>query len=278
MKEEKRTIRVGLLGIGTVGSGVAAVLKENADSIRDRCAEIKLTHIVSRDQAKAQKVIDELGLVGVKWSADYHALVEDDSLDIVVEVAGGIPMPKDFIMKALKHGKTVVTANKDLMAAHGHELMELAEENGVDIFFEASVCGGIPILQAIQKEYRYLPEEALCYVAKKLHVGEAKIYSIATFYENFSLEPKGKYVIKCCDGTACHVRKSIPILEYLRGELGLSEKKTTTDDLMFTVETVSCLGACGLAPVLTVNDVVHPEMNPDKAAALLKELREKEAE
>lgn len=97
-------------------------------------------------------------------------------------------------------------------------------------------------------------------------------------YENFSLEPKGKYVIKCCDGTACHVRKSIPILEYLRGELGLSEKKTTTDDLMFTVETVSCLGACGLAPVLTVNDVVHPEMNPDKAAALFKELREKEAE
>lgn len=112
---------------------------------------------------------------------------------------------------------------------------------------------------------------------KKLGTGEARIYSVATFMRIF-LEPKGKYVIKCCDGTACHVRKSIPILEYLRGELGLSEKKTTTDDLMFTVETVSCLGACGLAPVLTVNDVVHPEMNPDKAAALLKELREKEAE
>ena len=151
MKEEKRTIRVGLLGIGTVGSGVAAVLKENADIIRDRCTEIKLTHIVNRDQAKAQKVIDELGLTGVKWSADYHALIEDDSLDILVEVAGGIPMPKDFIIKALQHGKTVVTANKDLMAAHGHELMEIAEENGVDIFFEASVCGGIPILQAMKE-------------------------------------------------------------------------------------------------------------------------------
>jgi NADH-quinone oxidoreductase subunit E len=81
-------------------------------------------------------------------------------------------------------------------------------------------------------------------------------------------------VIKCCDGTACHVRKSIPILEYLRGELGLDAKKTTSDDLMFTVETVSCLGACGLAPVLTVNDVVHPSMTPQKAEALLKELRE----
>ena len=105
-------------------------------------------------------------------------------------------------------------------------------------------------------------------------MSEARIYSVATFYENFSLEPKGKYVLKVCDGTACHVRKSIPILERLRSELGLSEEKKTTDDLLFTVETVSCLGACGLAPVLTVNDVVHPAMTPDKASELLKELRE----
>jgi NADH-quinone oxidoreductase subunit E len=105
-------------------------------------------------------------------------------------------------------------------------------------------------------------------------LSEARIYSIATFYENFSLEPKGKYVIKICDGTACHVRKSIPILEKLRSELGLSDKKKTTDDLNFTLETVSCLGACGLAPVLTVNDVVYPEMTPDKAVALLNTLKE----
>ena len=105
-------------------------------------------------------------------------------------------------------------------------------------------------------------------------MSEARIYSVATFYENFSLEPKGKYVIKICDGTACHVRRSIPILERLRQELGLSEGKKTTDDLNFTLETVSCLGACGLAPVLTVNDVVHPAMTPDKASELLKELGE----
>ena len=105
-------------------------------------------------------------------------------------------------------------------------------------------------------------------------MSEARIYSIATFYENFSLEPKGKYVIKICDGTACHVRKSIPILEKLRSELGLSAEKKTTDDLNFTVETVSCLGACGLAPVLTVNDVVHAEMTPDKAVELLNQLKE----
>ena len=131
----------------------------------------------------------------------------------------------------------------------------------------------IAILQDIQEHYRYLPEEVFPYLSKKLGMSEASIYSIATFYENFSLEPKGKYVIKICDGTACHVRKSIPVLEKIRSELGLSESKKTTDDLNFTVETVSCLGACGLAPVLTVNDVVHPEMTPEKAVALLNKLK-----
>lgn len=132
----------------------------------------------------------------------------------------------------------------------------------------------ISVLQDIQEHYRYLPREVFPYLADKMGMSEASIYSIATFYENFSLEPKGKYVIKICDGTACHVRKSIPILERLRSDLGLSETKKTTDDRYFTVETVSCLGACGLAPVLTVNDVVHPEMTPDKASELLKKLKE----
>lgn len=132
----------------------------------------------------------------------------------------------------------------------------------------------IAILQDIQKEYRYLPKEVFPYLAEKLDVSESKVYSIATFYENFSLKPKGKYVIKICDGTACHVRKSIPILEALRKDLSLSSEKHTTDDLMFTVETVSCLGACGLAPVITVNDKVHPAMTPEKAATLLAGLKE----
>ena len=135
----------------------------------------------------------------------------------------------------------------------------------------------IAIMQDIQKEYRYLPQDALCYVAKKLKISEAKIYGVATFYENFSLEPKGKYVIKICDGTACHVRKSVPILEEIRTQLGVTAEKPTTDDMMFTVETVSCLGACGLAPVCTVNDVVYPSMTPEKARVMLKEIREKEA-
>ena len=131
----------------------------------------------------------------------------------------------------------------------------------------------IAILQDIQEHYHYLPEEIFPYVAKAIHVGEARLYGVATFYENFSLDPKGKYVIRCCDGTACHVRGSIPILNKLRSELGLSETKKTTDDLDFTVETVSCLGACGLAPVITVNGKTYPAMTPEKAEALLKELK-----
>ena len=132
----------------------------------------------------------------------------------------------------------------------------------------------ISILQEIQEHYHYLPREVFPYLAKELGMSEARIFSVATFYENFSLEPKGKYVTKICDGTAGHVRRSVPILERLRSELGLSESKKTTDDLNFTVETVSCLGACGLAPVLTVNDVVHSAMTPDKASELLKTLKE----
>ena len=131
----------------------------------------------------------------------------------------------------------------------------------------------IPIMQDIQAEYRYLPGELLTYVASQIGVTKAKAYSVATFYENFSFEAKGKYVIKVCDGTACHVKKSMPVLEALYKQLGLSAKKKTTDDMMFTVETVSCLGACGLAPTMMVNEDVHPRMTPEAAEALIDELR-----
>ena len=131
----------------------------------------------------------------------------------------------------------------------------------------------IPIIQDIQAEYRYLPPELLTYVAQALRITEAKAYSVATFYENFSFEAKGKYVIRVCDGTACHVRKSTAVLQQLYSELGLSKEKHTTDDGLFTVETVSCLGACGLAPALTVNDEVHPSMTPEAASKLIADLR-----
>lgn len=131
----------------------------------------------------------------------------------------------------------------------------------------------IAVLQEIQSEYKYLPEDVLMYISKKMEVTPSKIFSVATFYENFSLEPKGKYIIKICDGTACHVRKSIPILNALRKELGLDDKRHSTDDMLFTLETVSCLGACGLAPVITINDKVYSKMTPDTAINVIKQIR-----
>ena len=132
----------------------------------------------------------------------------------------------------------------------------------------------IAILQSINEHYRYLPWDVFPYLSKKLDISEARIYSLVTFYENFSLEPKGKIIIKVCDGTACHVRKSIPILERFRKELGLSGDKITTEDLGFTVETVACIGACSLAPAIVVNETVHAAMTPDKASELVKKLKE----
>ena len=135
----------------------------------------------------------------------------------------------------------------------------------------------IAILQEIQAEYNYLSEAALTLVAEKLGISTAKVYSVATFYENFSLEAKGKHIIKVCAGTACHVRKSGPIYDAIRDYLNLTGKKKTSDDGMFTLETVACLGACGLAPVMTIDGEVHAKMTPDAALALLEQIRKEES-
>lgn len=136
----------------------------------------------------------------------------------------------------------------------------------------------IAVLQEIQNAYNYLPEDTLEYVARKMEVTPSKIFSVATFYENFSLEPKGKHIIKICDGTACHVRKSIQILNALRKELGLSDKKHSTDDMLFTLETVSCLGACGLAPVITIDDKVYAKMTPESAIDVINRMRKENSD
>ncbi len=134
----------------------------------------------------------------------------------------------------------------------------------------------ISVLQQIQDEYRYLPEEILAYVATVMGVSPAKVYGVATFYENFSLHPKGKYVIKVCDGTACHVRKSQTLIDTVRTQLNLKEGMDTTDDMLFTLEVVSCLGACGLAPVLLVNDKVYGKVTSEEMKRILNEYRRKE--
>jgi NADH-quinone oxidoreductase subunit E len=127
----------------------------------------------------------------------------------------------------------------------------------------------VPILQAVQEEYRYLPQEVLTYVATALDVAPARVFGVATFYSHFAIQPKGKHIVRLCDGTACHVKDSVPILEAIRKRLGLTGKNQTTSDLLFTVETVACLGACGLAPVVVVDDQVHGQMTPEKGVKLV---------
>jgi len=127
----------------------------------------------------------------------------------------------------------------------------------------------VPILQAVQEEYRYLPQEVLTYVATALDVSPARVYGVATFYAHFAIQPKGKHLIRLCDGTACHVKDSVPILEAIWKRLGLDAKRKTTPDMLFTVETVACLGACGLAPVVVIDDQVHGQMTPESAVTLV---------
>ncbi len=135
----------------------------------------------------------------------------------------------------------------------------------------------IPILQAVQEEYKYLSKDAISYVATSLGLPPARVYGVATFYAHFSLEPKGKYIFRLCDGTACHVKKSHGILNALYEKLGLSAEKQTTDDMVFTVETVSCLGACGLAPVMVVNEDVYGQVTPAQAIEIVDEIMAAEA-
>lgn len=136
----------------------------------------------------------------------------------------------------------------------------------------------IAILQDVQNAQKYLSEQALTLIAEKLGLSTAKVYSVATFYENFSLEAKGKHIVRICTGTACHVRRSQPIYDALRKELGLTGKRRTSEDGLFTLETVACLGACGLAPVMTLDGEVHAKMTPDDALALIRDVRAKEAQ
>jgi NADH-quinone oxidoreductase subunit E len=143
--------------------------------------------------------------------------------------------------------------------------------------YERKPSNLIAILQEVQAEYSYLPEDIMTYVATALEISPGTVFGVATFYSHFTLAPKGKYVIKVCDGTACHVTKSGDIIKTLETELGLNEDKKTSDDLLFTLEIVACLGACGLAPVIVVNEDVYGSMNVEKTTALIEKIRQEEA-
>lgn len=136
----------------------------------------------------------------------------------------------------------------------------------------------IAILQQVQELFTYLPEDAMTFIGTKIEgLSPATVYGVATFYAQFSLEPKGKYKIKVCDGTACHVRGSMSVLNAVKTKLRLGEKCMTTEDGMFSLEIVSCLGACGLAPVVVINDKVYPQMTSDAIGIIIDTIIKEEA-
>ena len=128
--------------------------------------------------------------------------------------------------------------------------------------------GLISILQAIQAKYSYLPEEALRRISGRLDIPYAEVYGTASFYKAFSLEPRGEHIVQVCMGTACHVRGAQRVLEELERRLDI-EAGQTTKDRKFTLETVNCLGACALAPVVAVDGGFHGQMTPGKVPEML---------
>lgn len=128
----------------------------------------------------------------------------------------------------------------------------------------------IPILQEAQEEYGYLPEEIMKEIASSLDLSLSQVFGVVTFYTQFHLEPRGKNIIRVCTGTACHVRGGAEVLQALKDELGIDSGETT-EDLKYTLETVACIGACGLAPVIMINDDTHGRLTPDKVENILKE-------
>ena len=137
-------------------------------------------------------------------------------------------------------------------------------------------CSLIGALEEIQDRYRYLPPEALILASERLGVPLSQAYSVATFYNAFSLKPKGKHCLHVCMGTACHVRGSPQILDRLEAKLGIRAGNTTRDHL-FTLETVNCLGACALGPIVVTDDEYSGQMTTQKADRLVKNIRRAEA-
>jgi len=126
----------------------------------------------------------------------------------------------------------------------------------------------VQVLQDVNREFNYLPAPALERVAAKLRVRLAKVYGVATFYKAFSLEPRGRNSVKVCTGTACHVRGAAGLRDEVERLLQIPAG-TTTEDLKFTVETVNCVGACGMAPVVIVNEKYHRNVKVDQVKTLL---------
>jgi NADH-quinone oxidoreductase subunit E len=157
-----------------------------------------------------------------------------------------IPLVKDNLTMA-----DVKEKLEEILACHTDERQEL-----------------IPILQETQEKFRYLPAAAMRGIAKFLHIPESSVYGVSTFYAQFKLTPLGKRVIRMCRGTACHVRGASKVLAEMEKQLGIKAGETT-EDMEYTLETIACIGACALAPTMTIDNETYGKMTPKKVAEVL---------
>ncbi|MDR2199407.1 MAG: NADH-quinone oxidoreductase subunit NuoE [Deltaproteobacteria bacterium] len=154
------------------------------------------------------------------------------------------------------------------IATSGHAVDLAKLEPVFDKYKDMANGSLIPVLQGAQDAYGFLPIAALQAIAKRLNVPISQIYGVVTFYAQFRLVPRGKHVIRSCQGTACHVRNSARILESLKTVLGVAPGDTT-EDLKFTLETVACIGCCSLAPVMMIDTDAHGRLRPDRVPKIL---------
>lgn len=134
----------------------------------------------------------------------------------------------------------------------------------------------IPILQKLQDAYGYLPANVLEWMSEETGIPTSRIYGVVSFYAQFYLEPHGKYTVRCCRGTACHVRGGKKVLNAVRRNLGIEDGETS-DDMLFSLETVACLGACALSPVMIINNTYYGKVTPLRADQALQQIREEES-
>ena len=159
------------------------------------------------------------------------------------------------------------------------EIVDVTEEGLKAIFssYKGETNELIPILQSVQEEFGYLPRQAMLEVARFIGVPESRVYSVATFYALFRFTPIGKHHIMMCRGTACHVRGAPRIQEAVEKQLGIKEGETTPD-MMFSLETVACIGACGMAPNMMINKDTYGRLTTKRVSDILAEIRSKEVE
>ena len=127
----------------------------------------------------------------------------------------------------------------------------------------------ISLLQDMQEEFGYIPDDAVYWFAKELNIPASNFFGVATFYSQFHLKPRGRHIITACCGTACHVKGADPVVHRMKADLALAEGEDTTSDMHFTVESVACIGACSLAPVVKFNKKIYGNVNPDKITDLI---------